>query len=98
MATQPNQAIFQVHADLQAVLNDLASAETEARALVDGFDEAQINWQPSRTAWSIVQCLDHLAKINTIYTAALRSAVLNAKPGSVPRKDPFALGGSSVIL
>jgi hypothetical protein len=92
MAAQPNQAILQPHADLQAILNDLASTETEARALVDGLDDTQINWQPSGTAWSIAQCLDHLSKTNSIYTAALRSAVLNPKPGSVPRRGPIRPG------
>jgi hypothetical protein len=92
MAAQPNQAIFETHEDLQVVLNDLARADTQARALVDGLDNAQINWQPSGNAWSIAQCLDHLAKVNTIYTSALRSAILNVNPGSVRRRGPIRPG------
>ncbi len=92
MVAQPSQAIFETHADLQGVLNDLARADTQARALVDGLDNAQINWQPRENAWTIAQCLDHLAKVNTLYTGALRSAILNVKPGSVRRRSPIRPG------
>ena len=51
------------------------------------------NWQPSGgTAWSIAQCLDHLAQANTVYTAALRSAVQGVDPKNVPRRGPIQPG------
>jgi DinB superfamily len=80
-------------ADLQALLNELERADQEARQLASGLTEAQLNWQPGGgTGWSVAQCLDHLARINTVYIAALRTAVHAVKPGTVPRGGPIQPG------
>lgn len=92
MATHASPATFQLPEDLQGILDDLVKAETQSRNLVAGLDEEQFNFRPNGTAWSVAQCLDHLAKTNVIYTAALRSAVRNVTPGSVPRRSPIRPG------
>lgn len=80
-------------ADLQALLSELERTDQEARQLASDLTEAQLNWQPGGgTAWSVAQCLDHLAQINTIYIAALREAVHGVKPGAVPRRGPIHPG------
>ncbi|HET9164810.1 MAG TPA: DinB family protein, partial [Candidatus Angelobacter sp.] len=49
--------------------------------------DAQLNWHPSPTAWSVAQCLAHLGQMNSVLTAALRIAVRQAGKNSVmPRK------------
>ena len=63
------------------------------RQLVADLTEAQLNWQPSGgTAWSVAQCLDHLAQSNTLYTSALLAAVRSVKPGTAPRQGPIQPG------
>jgi DinB superfamily len=80
-------------ADLQALFNELHRTDHEARQLASGLTEAQLNWQPGGGAgWSVVQCLDHLAQINTVYVAALREAIRGVKPGTVPRRGPIHPG------
>ena len=79
--------------DLQALLNELDRTDQEARQLASGLTQAQLNWQPGGgTGWSVAQCLDHLARINTVYIAPLRTAVHNAKVNSVPRRGPIRPG------
>lgn len=57
-----------LHPDLQALLRAIDAAEADARSLVAGLTEAQGTWQPGGgTRWSVAQCLDHLATINTFY-------------------------------
>jgi hypothetical protein len=68
--------------DLESVLRDLASADAEARQLVEGLSDEQLNWHPNGTAWSVAQCLDHLAQVNVLYTSALSEAVRGHKPKS----------------
>ena len=71
--------------DLQALLRDLDAADQEARQMAESLSEAQLNWQPADgKAWSVAQCLDHLAQVNTLYSSALRSAVRDA--GAVPQR------------
>ncbi|HEY7404879.1 MAG TPA: DinB family protein [Candidatus Angelobacter sp.] len=69
-----------VPADLQAILDELDRTDQQARLLIAGLSEAQINWQPGGgTGWSVAQCLDHLVQATTLYTPALQAAVHKAK-------------------
>lgn len=56
----------------------LAATDKRAMELLEGVSDSQANWQPNEgRAWSISQCLDHLAKINSVYATAVQQAVLN---------------------
>ena len=75
--------------DLQRLLAELADSDRRAAAMVESLSDRQMNWQSSNTAWSIAQCLDHLAKSNTAYSAALHGAIEKTRQESVP--TPIAL-------
>jgi len=79
-------------ADLQSVLNELDRADQQARQLVSDLSEAQLNWQPGAGAWSVAQCLGHLGQMNSVLTAALRSAVRQADKDSVMPRKPIQPG------
>ena len=59
---------------ISTVVVDLAAAESQATELIRGLSPSQVNWQPYGRSWSIFQCLTHLARINSIYTAAISDA------------------------
>jgi hypothetical protein len=65
--------------DIQAILDALDAAEHEARALLDGLDERAGTWRPAPGAWSISECLDHLATANRVYLAAFAPAARAAR-------------------
>lgn len=46
---------------LNTIVSEAEKNSENARALVDGLSEEQLNWKPSSDRWSIAQCLDHLA-------------------------------------
>jgi len=75
--------------DLQSVLNELDRTDEEARQLVASLSEAQLNWGPSPTAWSVAQCLDHLGQINSAYIPALQAAVRHAGRNSMAPHEPI---------
>ena len=79
-------------ADLQSILNELDRSDEEARQLVSGLSEAQLNWRPSPTAWSVAQCLAHLGQMNSVLTAALRTAVRQANKNSAMPRKPIQPG------
>lgn len=57
-----------MHRELDALLAAVDQIDTDARAIVGGLTDAQVNWRPDGGArWSIAQCLDHLAKTNQAY-------------------------------
>ena len=85
--------------DLQSVIDEIARSEQEARELVEGLTDAQMNWQPnSGAAWSIAQCLDHLARINAIYLASLRAALRERNSATAPRSGPIRPGWLSGVF
>jgi hypothetical protein len=66
-------------APLEELLAQVDAVEREARSLVEALDEAQLNWQPEGgRRWSVGQCLDHLARINTFYIDTVMPAVHDA--------------------
>lgn len=77
-------------------IEGLSRLDGEARALAAGVSEAQAHWQPDGGAkWSITQNLQHLARTNEIYVAAMRAGLAGA-PKAAPVADleavPTALG------
>jgi DinB superfamily len=94
MDAHDNQIAAQaLPADLQAILNELGRTDQEARQLVAELSEAQLNWRPGgSTQWSVAQCLDHLGQINSVYVAALRSALGEANPRADARRNPIRPG------
>lgn len=78
--------------DLQSILNELDRTDEEARQLVSSLSDAQLNWRPSPTAWSVVQCLAHLGQMNSVLTAALRTAVRQANRNSAMPRKPIQPG------
>jgi len=79
-------------ADLQSVLNELDRADQQARQLVSDLSEAQLNWEPGAGAWSVAQCLAHLGQMNSVLTAALRTAVRQADKSSATPRKPIQPG------
>lgn len=78
-------------ADLEAIVRDLAAAESVAAELCAGLSDAQLNWSPDNgLAWSVAQCLDHVVVTDMLYLKALREGV--AQAGSIPRAGPIAPG------
>lgn len=72
------------------------AGEDEAATFVHRFSNDQMNWQPRHgKAWSIAQCLDHLARTNEEYTAAMLRPIESAPQTgkSVKTCQPSLFGG-----
>ena len=65
---------------LQRLAGELDDIDNAAERLVDGLADRQFNWQPRNgEAWSVGQCLAHLAVANSLYATAIRQAVDEGK-------------------
>ncbi|HMF89115.1 MAG TPA: DinB family protein [Candidatus Angelobacter sp.] len=84
--------LFEPPAHLRAILDDFEKADQDARRIAGGLTDAQGNWQPRETAWSVAQCLDHMARGNTLYAAALRQALNETGAERVPAHGPIQPG------
>jgi hypothetical protein len=60
---------------LQTVVVETKKNSDEARCLVAGLSEAQLNWTSAPDSWSIAQCLDHLATTSKAFEPYLTAAI-----------------------
>lgn len=81
-----------MHADIKDLADQLDRNEQEARALVNGLSAEAGVWRPKPGAWSISECLDHLATGNRVYLAAMRPAAMRARERQRLRRGPAKAG------
>jgi hypothetical protein len=75
-------------ADLQEILADIQASDRAADTLVAGLSDDQLHWQPDGgKAWSIAQCLEHLATMNVVYGNAVRSGLELARTKGWARRS-----------
>jgi hypothetical protein len=79
-------------ADLERHLQDNLRA---AEALARDLNEAQFQWQPDPTSWSIALCVDHLAVANRVYLEPMREAIATARQRGSQRRGPIRPGAFS---
>ena len=65
--------------ELQALIDEVDRLEDEARRLIEGLDDRQVNLQPPGGGWSVAQCLDHLARMNVHYVGKVLPAARAAQ-------------------
>jgi len=79
--------------DLERLLEDISSADLAGAALAARVTDEQFHWHPSGgTAWSIAECLDHLAVINLVYASAIRQGMEHAVARGWSRREPAKPG------
>src|SRR5262245_22619495 len=75
------------------LLAEFTDSDARADALARTLTREQLNWTPVPGAWSIGQCLEHLAVRNEIYVDALEAALTrNLNTGPVPEITPGWFG------
>ena len=79
-------------ADLAALDAAFDAVERDARALVAGVSEPLGRWQPAPGAWSMAECLDHLATANRVYLRAMEPASRRALADGRMRRGPVRPG------
>ena len=61
----------------------------EAKELAGGLTEAQFNWRPAPTEWSIEECLSHLTMVGHVEVDAIELAIDQAKASGTTGMGPF---------
>lgn len=79
-------------ADIRALDEQLAKTLADAAALVAGLPEELGTWRPAPQAWSVAECLDHLATADRVYLAAMRPAATGARAAGRWRRGPATTG------
>jgi hypothetical protein len=76
-----------------AVLDEMFDAiERDARVLVEGLTGEAAAWRPNQDAWSVAECLDHLAIANRVYLRAMEPVAERALMRGSTRRGPAKPG------
>lgn len=70
------------------------AADTRARELAAPLTRGRVNWKPRPDAWSIGQCLQHLAIGNELYVDAIEAAMTRNLTATGP-VDEIVMGAPS---
>ena len=81
-----------MHADIEALAHAYDAVERDARTLVSGMTEELGSWRPAPRAWSVAECLDHLATANRVYLEAMRLPAERALADGRIRRRPAVPG------
>lgn len=73
-------------ADVRAELEALSR---ETKATFGGLSEAQLNWRPDATRWSVAQCFDHLVTANGLMFRAADDALTGAQLRTIWQRLPI---------
>jgi hypothetical protein len=80
-----------MRSDLQRIIDEIDAADRAAESLATRLTEAQFHWQPDEgRAWSVGQCLEHLAVVNVLYGGAVQQAIDRAKSRGWTGGEPIA--------
>jgi hypothetical protein len=74
----------------ERLVSEFNDSDARVKTLTKGLSVTQLNWPPRPDAWSIGQCLEHLAISSDVYLAAIASALINRQPGG--SVDQIVLG------
>jgi hypothetical protein len=78
--------------DLRELLAQLLAADRDAEALVAGLSEERGTRRPVPAAWSVAECLDHLATANRVYVRAMEEPARRARARGRLRARPATPG------
>lgn len=79
--------------DLQQLLDAIDETDRTGAAIAARVTDEEFQWKPDDgRRWSIAECLDHLATINTMYSTAVRGGVEQARRNGWTRKGPAEPG------
>ena len=85
MADQSSPA----HPALKQFSTEAAMISRESGEFLSGLSDAQINWRPNPTVWSIAQCFDHLVVTDSLYIQKLQKIINETSRTGVPFTQPL---------
>lgn len=82
--------------DIRGLLDELDTAQRDASAVVNGLSEQLGTRRPQPAAWSVAECIDHLATANRVYLASMQEPARRARQAGKTRRGrarPGLIGG-----
>jgi hypothetical protein len=79
------------HLHVRKLLADVADTTAAARRLRAVLTDAQLAWKPEPGVWNVLECLQHLITLDTLYFPRIQAALRKAsrEGGDAPYRPSF---------
>jgi hypothetical protein len=84
--------------DLDVLRDDVPAVIDDAKSIVAGLSDAQFNWRPSPSRWSVAQCLNHLVLTGTFAANGQEAAIARLRERGRHSDGPYAYRGISARM
>lgn len=81
-----------LHPELAGYETEIAQVTSQADDLLRGLSDAQYNWRPATTRWSIAQCMAHIVVTDEIYIPVLQKCIADARAKGTLGDGPYRHG------
>lgn len=78
--------------DLREYRRQIEAVTNNARDLLNGLSQAQINWSAAPVHWYIAECFDHLTVTNREMLQNIQEAINDARTKGLTGRGPFRHG------
>jgi hypothetical protein len=72
---------------------DFSDLDRQFSALIENHDRAQLTWRPAEGAWSVAECIEHVARTNGVYVPEIEKAIAGSHPVSGSREEGLHTAG-----
>jgi hypothetical protein len=90
MSETASAPLTRTRAQLCADFLDLDRAYSE---VVQRCSPEQLLWRPPEGGWSIAECIEHVARVNSQYLPPMKAAIAKGKESAVDKNYLFSPGG-----
>ena len=73
--------------------DDFTELDQQYSALYNRCSREQVLWRPANGAWSIAECIEHVALSISQYLRPIRAAIAKGAPPAAEQNYPFVAGG-----
>jgi hypothetical protein len=81
-----------MYPEIQTLDDAFVAVQEDAHSLIADLTESQAAWRSHPAAWSVAECLDHLALTNRIYLVAMQPLAAAARRENKLRRRPALPG------
>jgi len=73
--------------------DEFSDLDQQYSALYNRCSREQVLWRPANGAWSIAECIEHVAMSISEYLKPMRAAIAKGCPPALEQNYPFVAGG-----
>src|SRR5215475_1595483 len=77
----------------EELFQDLDQLDVGYGRLLLNCKAAQLNWRPGRDTWSVAQCIQHVARVNSVYLPPIKAAIAKRRAVSAVKDQTLRTSG-----